>query len=61
MQVASIAHQDFFDLHIVAAIGRASVHRMAIVDTTAHCEPFDDFDAHRSNAGDVMSGVDTTL
>jgi len=52
---AGIADQNLSGLDVVAsaAIGRASVHRVSIIDTSADCIAFNDLDAHDSGDGDV--------
>lgn len=46
MPRARVAHEDFIDLHIVPAISRARVDRMAVVDATTDCVTLDDLDTH---------------
>lgn len=59
MSIACIAHQDFFDLYIMATISRACVHGMAEVDATAHGKALDNFDTHDNEVDNqiVLSGV----
>lgn len=59
MSIACIAHQDFFDLYVMATIGRACVHGMAEVDATAHGKALDNFDTHDNEVGNetVVPGV----
>lgn len=46
MPCARVAHEDFLDLDIVAAIRRTRVDRVAVVDAATDRVTLDDLDTH---------------